>query len=171
MRINKELATYYGLTPRHRPKFRIVTASEQTEKRFGKFREFYGKLFVREINGLQETLKYPYIPKGAKVLEMWLSPEVCYTREIPETIEGSYEPLFVFWNFEMNEPLPIIDEQVHRIIWTLYHPELPGHKKSLMETEEEVTKAKEIQRTVDELENESPYLAGKIHVGEAIVRP
>lgn len=167
--VNKRLKQIYGTNLRGDSIFRVSFSDEQKEKRFGKFAEWYGKIFLREFSGLREVPKYPWI-RAKWVLERWIPPVYAHTPDIPETSQGSYEPIYVFQTAE-GVALPVSEEFAHTVIFKLFHPDLPGHRKSVMETEEEVAFEKEVELNKMILENASPYLCNMLHGGEAIVRP
>jgi hypothetical protein len=169
MYLNSVLKHRYGTNLYGQAIFRIVWSTIQLEKRFGKFNEFYGKIFLREFNGLQEVPKYFWI-KDTWVLERWYPPILAFTPDIPSTSQGSYEPIFAFRNDAGGE-IPIVEQEVHRIIWLSLNPLLPGDSKSRMETEEQVKLRKDEELDLDIMEDANPYLVGKLHGKEAIVRP
>jgi hypothetical protein len=103
-------------------------------------------------------------------LERWFPPSLAYTSDIPSTSQGSYEPIFAFRSDAGGE-IPIVEQEVHRIIWTVLNPLLPGDSKSRMETEEQVKLRKDTELDLDIMEDANPYLVGKLHGKEAIVRP
>src|SRR5229473_604785 len=85
----------YGLNDFRQPLYRIVWSDYQTEHRRGIFREFLGKTFLREFIGIKEVPKYNYILERW-ILERWFPGNMTYCPEIPESISGSYEPIYVF---------------------------------------------------------------------------
>src|SRR5271157_1912208 len=118
MYLNDILKNRYGTNLKGQPLFRIVFSDAQTEKRLGTYNEFYGKIFLRTIYGVREVPKYPHI-KGRYILERWCPPEVAYTPEIPETHDGSYEPVYVYQDAN-GDSLPVIESFTHEIIWSLF---------------------------------------------------
>lgn len=75
--------------------FRLVWSDEQHEKRIGTYNEFYGSIFLRTTSGCLEVPKYPYLKKRW-VLERWFPPNLVYDLSIPDSVRGSYEPVYVF---------------------------------------------------------------------------
>ena len=168
--INEVLKTRYGTNLREQPKFRIVSSDSQFEKRFGVYNEFYGKIFIRQFKGLKEVPKYPYI-KNKWVLERWMPPEVAYTRDIPETSEGSYEPLFVFQD-EYENPLEIWEEAVHKLISVCLNPQLYGDRKSNLKEEDKKEFNKDAREIEDEItEQGRTWIGHRLQSGEGIVKP
>lgn len=101
--INKELRRY-GNNPFDEPLWRLVWSTDQTEKRFGQFNEFYGSIFLRSFTGVRECHKYPHII-NKWVIERWFGPEHTH----PDTADrsrGSYEPIYVFADKD-NNSLPL----------------------------------------------------------------
>jgi len=164
--INDRLRSIYGDNPFKQPCFRLVFSDNTLEKRLGTFVDWYGKLFIREYRGVREVPKYNYL-KGKWVLEKWFPP-----MSVPEidTSQGVYEPVYVFQDAE-GKPLPVIEDFVHKIIEKLFNPFLPGHRKELLKTAEEEAYRKEIEHSLIVMEDANPYYCGKLHGGEAIIRP
>ena len=93
--INAWLATLERVPLRDDPMFRLVWSNDQRELRKCTQRLFLGKTFIKEVTHTERVLKYPWL-KDRWVFEMWFSPEVVLHDELPETNQGSYEPLYVF---------------------------------------------------------------------------
>lgn len=169
-RVNKILASKYGENLRGEPIFRISWSDDQLEKRFGVYNEFYGDIFIRTIRGLKEVPKYPYI-RRAWILERWAPPELAYTDEIPETANGSYEPVFVFQT-DKGVAIPIIEKEIYAIIYNLFHPRLPGQAASEDRTAEEVAFKKEVERNLEEItEAGRTWIGHRLASKEAIIKP
>jgi hypothetical protein len=162
--INLRLKNQYGVAPNGNPRFRVVWSDSQTEKRFGRYAEFYGKIFVREVVGLHETKKYPYI-KERWILEQWNPPEITYDAQIPETAEGAYDPA---WTFQHDEgyPVHVSFEIIQAIIYEMEHKPLPGHRASQQRTEETKKFDTEVAQNVLDLEERGS--ANKVF-GKAII--
>lgn len=172
--VNKRLKLHYGCNVFGEQLFRVVLSETQKEKRIGKFADWYGKIFIREWHGINEVPKYGYL-KDKLVLERWASPLFVHDPLIPETSQGSYEPVYVFQDAKGNS-LPLNEEFMRHIIYTLFHPAMPGDRASKLRTEEETFRKKEHEEFVDILSNESPYIASKLHgdkygKAEAVVVP
>jgi hypothetical protein len=165
--INKRLWRNYGSNPVGQPSFRIVFSEDQREKRFGKYAEYTGKLFLREFQGLYEVPKYPFLKPPCFVLERWMPPELAFTHEIPATREGSYEPVFVF-NDPKGNPLPPQEEVANKVITALLNPLLPGDRASQLRTEDENEIRREIEQNYIELEDQGrSWIGHRIHSGES----
>lgn len=169
-RINDIIKSRHGVNLVGQPLFRISWSDAQTEKRFGVYNEFYGDIFVREIRGLREVPKYPYV-KERWVLERWMPPALAYTSEIPSTAEGSYEPLFVFQT-EQGESLPLNEEVIHKMIHMVLHPQLPGDRMSDLRQQERDAFDLEVKQNLEELEDAGrSWIGHRLHSKEAIVKP
>jgi len=92
--INKVLALS-GKNDFGQPLYRVVWSDYQLEKRKGVFRDFLGKVFLREYVGVREVPKYNYL-KERWILERWLPPSIAWSPELPDSSQGSYEPIYVF---------------------------------------------------------------------------
>lgn len=165
--INKRLQTVHGVNDYGQPMFRIVFSDDQLEKRFGKYAEFYGPIFIREFSGLRENKKYWYI-QHKWVLERWMPSLSVYDRMIPGTSEGSYEPIYVFQDANGN-PLPVVEEVANRVIHTLFNPKLPGDRASDLKAEEEKEMTEEIKHFEDVIADAGgSWLNVQMHGKEAV---
>lgn len=84
-----------GKNLRGEPIYRLVWSDDLYEFRHGTFRDFYGNLFLREVTETRRTRKYGYIQERF-IFEKWAPPEIAFSRELPESINGDYIPVFVF---------------------------------------------------------------------------
>lgn len=166
--INRVLEKVYGKNLKGEPIFRISFSDTQIEKRFGKFAEFSGPIFLREFCGLREVPKYPYL-KAKYVLERWMPPSLAHTHEIPGTSEGSYEPVYVYQTAD-GEALSPIEIVAHKIIQQLFNPILPGDRQSRIKTEEDKFVAAEIDYNYEVLSDQGrSWIGHRLHSKEAIV--
>lgn len=140
--INQRLLSF-GKTLNNRPKWRVVWSDDQLEKRTGIFNEFVTGIFIRTKVGTFEVPKYPYI-KERWILERYVPPEYSYNPEIPDSRNGSYEPLFPFEDGDGN-PLPLNIKACEFIVRMAESPrskmnenEIKAHleKKEALEVEE-----------------------------------
>lgn len=114
--------------------------------------------------------KYSYL-KGKWVLERWIDPALAYNPEIPDSSQGSYEPLYVFQDVNGNS-LEINEEFMNMVIFNLLHPALPGDRKSKLRTEMEENDRKELRETEDVLESQGrSWIGNQLHSREAITVP
>src|SRR5258708_2512602 len=87
-----------GKTPLGAPLYKLVWSNSETELRTGQFEDWTtGGLFIRTFVGTKEVLKYNYIV-DRWILEKWFPPELSFVPELPNSKNGSYEPLYVFEN-------------------------------------------------------------------------
>lgn len=157
--LNKRLIELYGVDPYNNAKFRISWSNDQLEKRNGRVNQFHGKMFVRTVVGVHEWPKYPFY-KDRHILEM------CCINTNPELITRfTYEPLYTFEDKDGNA-LPLDWEMIEFFM----HCFLYGAPatKSDYDTAEAKHIAEEEALTYDILNNNSPYLAGKLKDGEAV---
>jgi len=167
--VNARLRLHYGSNLVGLPFFRLVFSDRQLEKRFGVYQEFYGKIFLREFVGVREVPKYNYL-KGKWVLERWIPPAYAYTPDIPDSSEGSYEPIYVFQDAAGNA-LPVVEEFVDKVIDTILHPQLPGHRAALLRSEEETALNKEIEFNKMVLEDQGrSWIGHRLHSKEAVIK-
>lgn len=156
--LNKRLVETYGIDVYGNAKFRIVWSDDQFEKRKGNVNQFYGKVFVRSVDGVHEWPKYPFFPHR-HILEM------CCLNTNPELVtQFTYEPLFKFEDKNGNS-LPLDWEATEFFMHCLLYG------KPATKSDWDDLQAKEIAReeaiAFDYVDNQSPYLASKIRDGEA----
>jgi len=168
--INARLRLHYGCNLFKMPNFRLVFSDNQFEKRWGTFREFYGKIFLREYTAMKEVPKYGFI-KGKWVLERWLPPSLTYTPEVPDSSNGSYEPMYVFQDVNGNA-LEVNEEFIDKCVDTILHPQLAGHRASELREADKKAKEKEIQENMVILEDQGrSWIGHRLHSKEGIIVP
>jgi hypothetical protein len=110
-----EFLRKFGNTPLGQPWYRLVWSDNELEIRHGTFNEFTTSgLFLRTVVDTRETPKYSYI-KSRWILEKWIPPDKSYTPELPNSRNGSFEPLFVFED-RFGHPLEITYKALEFII-------------------------------------------------------
>ena len=160
--INKKLKEEYGCLNGTDPNFRIVWSADQYENRFGEYEDWYGHIFLRSFRGIRRVQKYQEDPPSY-VLERLL-PNQMHTELVGVFL--TYEPLFFFKRGD--QQLPLEWRAIEMIMWTvLYGP----RRASEMAIGSEKRKQKEYERTLDFIQEESPYLVGMFEAGQAIVNP
>ena len=112
-RINKFL-TRFGRNLAEEPIFRLVWSDDMRELRRGTFNEYYGSIFLRTTTGVKEVPKYTYLAERW-IIEMWLPPAISFNPEVPESVSGSYEPLYVFED-RMRNALPLNQRVVEIVV-------------------------------------------------------
>lgn len=108
--------------------WRLTWSSSQTEVRRGKFSDFYGTIFLREVEEVREVPKYwsspnrwvlerlTYLPPTAAIHR-----EVLATRDLDitrPTLNGSYEPIYFFQDRDRN-PLPVTEWALDAVMHNL----------------------------------------------------
>jgi hypothetical protein len=78
-----------------RPLYKLVWSTSEIELRHGTFREFHDDVFIREVTETRWTKKYWYI-NDRWILERWIPPGLVATKELPNSVNGSYEPIYTF---------------------------------------------------------------------------
>jgi hypothetical protein len=94
-----------GRTLDGRPIWRLTWSTSQREKRRGKFSDYYGNIFLREVEQVREVPKYWNNP-NRWVLERLCFLPLCPYREVlsqtsdldifSPTVNGTYEPIYFF---------------------------------------------------------------------------
>ena len=164
--LNTRLTTLYGRSPDGRPIYRLVYSTTQLEKRWGEFEDYYGKIFLRRFSGVREVPKYPYC-KDRWVLEVLLP---VYNPEIYQSdLYGSYEPLWVFQDKNGNFLQPIWKAVELIIVWNHNKPEKKNDVQ--IESEHQAQLEREEAEEFEKIDNQVPYIADKLHEGEAITVP
>jgi len=167
--INDFLGTLEKVPLRDDPLFRLVWSNEQLELRHCTQKLYLGNTFIRDIISTARVPKYPWLHE-CWVFEMWFGPEVVLHDELPETKNGSYEPLYVFENSK-GVALPLNKKVIEFLVASIRKPKSSSMLiKSTIQAEME---AKELTR--DKLDEEyldtSTDIQSNLHFGEAIIVP
>lgn len=151
--INQKLIDRYGKDLYGNPKYRVVWSNGQTEKRVGVFNEFYGKIFIRQVSGLREVRKYPYIQDRWVLEKSFPNP---YRDEVESNI--TFEPIWTFSDFQGNYVYPEW-RAIELLIYWLENPVklTPGQLDSIEEDK--------FLKEIDYFEN---YLAGDSWIQNAL---
>lgn len=99
--INKRLQKLYPNT------YRIVFSDNEFEDRKGEFNIYFKSIFLRTDFGVHIVKKYSYI-KSRFIIEKFVPPPLSVIPEIPGSIHGSWEPLYVFEDSNGNYLKPIM---------------------------------------------------------------
>lgn len=166
--INDWLATI-ALCPNGKtPVFRLVWSSEARELRTGLVRVFLGDIFIREEVRTEEMLKYSWMPERW-VLEKWWPPELTYNPELPNSKEGSHEPIYVFED-KNRKALPLNKLIVEMIIAQYMGPaRSPALIKS--QIEEELQKRDDYEQAYAEEVLDLSPMQSLLHSREALIVP
>lgn len=149
--------------------YQLTWSGNAFELRRGVFNDFYGDIFVREFRGVRLVPKYPYI-ESRWILEKYFPPSVAFSEALPESNEGSYEPIFVFQDKNGN-PLPVVLKVVEMLINYDRNQSKPSSVQRASEAKEafEKLEEKEFNDILDSIDT-SP-IQSLLHTKEAIVKP
>jgi len=138
--------------------------------RRGKFSDFYGKIFLREVEEVREVPKY-WMNPDRWVLERltYLPPEAAIHKEIVAardfdiyrpTRNGSYEPIYFFQDGQ-GEPLPVTEWSLEAVMYSLEFGERPHLSDSDMREEYHAEIARDAAYFEGEIEDQgrSPLFA------------
>lgn len=126
--LNRKLADR-GRSLDGRPIWRIVWSTSQREMRRGKFSDFYGSIFLREVEEVRNVPKYwyskdrwvlerlTYLPPNASIHHELISQTSTLDIQAP-VYNGTYEPIYVFEDKDRN-PLPLHELVVEAIMHAL----------------------------------------------------
>ena len=150
--INKRLGVY-GVNSYNEPVFRVVFSDDQTEKRNGVFNEYFGSIFVRQVRGVKEVQKYPWI-KRKWILERWAPGELSYHPSLVTDKNGVYICVYVFQDANGNY-LPPIWRAAEIVVKHLLNPRTKS--RALAEDREQLEREEkeEVNRIVEELKIQS----------------
>jgi len=141
LQINTWLVDKYGRSVEGLPYWRVVWTTNLTEKRNGKFREHTTSgIFLREVTGVQEVLKYPY-DKDRWVLEQLVAidPKSDVAKELVQN-SWSYEPFYVFK--DNKGKFLALDRDVIDVILYIYYSKQRRNRGDL-EADEVIKEAQE----------------------------
>jgi hypothetical protein len=166
-KINKHLIENYGRTDKNEARFRLVWSEELFEVRKGPFNIYYGSIFVRTINSPQQVRKYNYIR------ERWILEVSVPSQKQPLEVLHSdgYEPIYVFESAD-GQYLPPRLQVIKILMFNIMHPDSSFlERKDFYEKQDQKALRKEVEYFKDVMEDNSPYMAGMLKCGEAIVVP
>jgi hypothetical protein len=167
--INKKLADKYGFMDNpvnHYVRFRVVFSNEQFEHRRGIFNDFTPSgIFIRQVEEVRKTKKYPRLPDRYILENAVPNPVLDVMNKV------SYEPIWVFHDDEERPRNDIVCwRAVDLIIFMSFHV---GNKRKVsdyMEAEAQ-RRRDDIAWFSEQMENELPFTAAKLAIGEGIVVP
>jgi hypothetical protein len=169
-KLNKRLADNYGYLDGavHKyPKFRVVFSDEQFEMRTGEFSDFSASgIYLRTVFETRRVNKYPAYPHKY-ILEVALPNE---TTEI-KAEKVTYEMLWVFHDLEGKSRPDLVCWRVVNIFAHTYYAKKEKRTTADYEAEEQERHNADIEWFFEQLQNESPLIAGKLHDRSAIVNP
>lgn len=146
------------------PIFRLVWTTEQFEVRRGSVDIYHANIKVATKEVIEKLPKYSWMP-DRWLLEMWQPADLVYTPEIPDTANGSYEPVYAFQNSK-GDPLPLNMQVTQLLVCRLTRPASTAEAiKSRIKMLQEIKEAK-IDEYVFDAIDPSP-MASLLHHGEA----
>ncbi len=164
--LNEQLKRSFGCEPDGRPKFRIVFSSDQYENRFALYRDFTeGGIFLREVEEVRR------VPKYMTIRDKWMLEQLIYEPHphLPDQANGHYEQRMAFKQDANGKPLKPT-WNVLSFVCRIFL-EGPVAAASYFKEQEEADRKKFIDEACDILEDEVPFLAGKLANGTAVVNP
>ena len=157
-----------GQTLTGKPRYKVVWSDDETELRISTFNEFSGDIFLRTFTGAKRVPKYPYV-SSRWILEKFLPPEVAYSNSLPESSQGSYEPLFVFQDKDGNA-LPVVLPVLEIIV--AFDRRGPRRMAEILAEDErlqELADRREFAELFDSID--ITPLQSLLHSKEAIIKP
>lgn len=167
-RLNRDLKNWFGLAPgdpQGRAHFRVAF-SRQTEKRIGKvIKETESGIYLGTQDGVHTIPKYNY--GGLWENPHWMLERLLFAPlpEVPDTANGSYEPIYQFPYVDDNCVLPS-----SKAVQLLINCLLYGARKTLSDYqyEEDRQFKKEIEAFMDILEDKRSYMGALFQFKEAV---
>lgn len=149
-----------------KPHYKLVWSDHEHEVRVGTYNEFSGNIFLRTVTGAQRVRKYPFA-RERWILEKYFPPEVAHNETLPESSQGSYEPLFVFQDKDAN-PLPVTLKVVEILV--AFDHAMRSRQPALQDKAlQELSETAEFNALLDSID--VSWVASLLHTKEAIVRP
>lgn len=150
------------------PLFRLVWSTEQFEIRKGVVQYYVGNKRISEGEEMGRFPKYRWL-KDRWILEMWCGPEVTRTEEVPDSANGSYEPIYVFESAAGN-PLPLNLAVVQLVVRVALRPKSGELAIRTRLADELLDKEKKLDRYTEDAIDTSDTQS-LLHHGEAIIVP
>lgn len=158
----------WGLNPHGGPLVRLIWSDDSRELRRGTFNEFYRGIFLREFTGVKSCLKYEWI-KERWVLERWFPPDITFNLELPESKNGSYEPIYIFQDKFGNALSPNV--RVVELICQAMFNQPPTHCEIHAALEDDLDRKDKKETTDLEDGLEMSVISTQLHQREAIIVP
>ena len=164
IKINKKLKQLFGGIP---TTYRVVFSDNELEKRLGEFKVFSGPIYLRTERACRECLKYPYI-KSKFVIEKFNLPDTISLKELPESNNGSYEPIYVFEDKDGNFLHPNIQVAI-MVCHANQNPINYWTRKNQFDKEEQDQAKKEYEAVY--FGQQESNISSALHFGEGIIVP
>lgn len=165
--INKYLETNYGRYLNGSPIFRIIWSDDMFENRWGHYEIYSGPIYLRTEECVKLVHKYNYI-KERWILEKFSPPPISITKELPDSVHGSFEPLYIFESAKGIALKPILPV-CQILIQAVLNPWERTKKNALIEDLVKQVEEKDEQMFKDMIENESNIFLHRLHHGEIIL--
>lgn len=162
--LNRHLKDAYGTTLDGLPKFRVVNTHNLTEKRFGTFNEHTeGGIFLREVKGIQEVPKYPFI-RDRWILEhlVTYNDKSVISKECD--VKFGYECLYVFQDKDGNQ-LPLNKNAADVVVYFFlnrHNHKRAAHEILAEEEKKEDAKKERLKDMIGEMLS-SPYFMDLVY--------
>jgi len=148
--------------------FRLVWSDDQFEIRTGTKIYYFGNKKIAEAEETGKFPKYSWL-HHVWVLEMWANPEIAYTPELPDSVNGSFEPIYAFVDPGGN-PLPLNQHVVELVIKVALRPKSSSQAiRSRIFSEMAEKEARLDQYTLDAIDTSD--MQSLLHHGEAGLVP
>lgn len=151
------------------PLFRLAWSTDQWELRRGTFCLYNGETLVREVKSTERVKKYPYFI-DRWVFEQWYPPELVMSPNLPESINGSYEPLYVFEGIDGN-PLALRLDVIQFLVGRVQNKPKSSPELIRSTIAEDLANKEEKQFEFDMEYLECSAMQSNLHHGEGIVVP
>lgn len=165
-KLNYRLKRIFGSEPDGRAKFRIVFSSHEYEHRFGLYRDLTPSgILIREVEEVR------LVPKYMTIRNKWILEQLIYEPHphLPDQANGHYEQRLAFKQDENGKPLKPTWNVLAFVC--LIFLEGPVAAADHFRDQDEEDRKKFIEEAVDILDDEVPFLAGKLAAGTAVVNP
>ena len=152
---NEYLLREFGRGDGEKVNYRVVWSTRLTEKRYGTFNDFYGKIFVRTVTEVREVLKYPHDQ------DRYIVERLENARRNPELIEDlSYEPIFVLKD-KYGFYLPLNMKVIEFLAKNIKTPPSSTERRAQLEQEMADEEEKEVQEFLEIIQDNgrSPLFA------------
>jgi len=137
--VNDLLARELGESLFNRPNYRVIWSTGETEKRFGTFSDYYGKIFLRTVSEVRTVLKYP------NDQDRWILERIQSAVGNPELTEDfSYEPIYVFKD-KRGFHLPLNMRVIEFLVKRIKQPPSTQEIRTQMEEEEAAAEEREVE--------------------------
>lgn len=155
--------------PDNQPLFRLVWSDDTYELRKGTFCLYNGDILIREQEGTDLVPKYPDI-EHRWVFEQWYPPELVWHEDLPNSKDGSYEPLYVF-ETKKGKVLPLNLEVIKFLVNRIMRPKSSPEKIKFQILNDLLDKEELQVKFDEEYLDVSTDIQSNLHFGEAIIVP